>query len=339
MNIIITSAGRRSYIVKYFQDALAGDGLVHAGNSELSAALLAADKYVLTPLIYDSEYIDFLINYCKSNEITAILSLFDVDLPVLAMARERFIAESIFPIVSAYNVIAICNDKWETYKFLISNNFKSPATYIDLYDVMNDISDGVVQYPVILKPRWGMGSVGISTADNAEELQILYRKLKNDIFKTYLKYESQEDPDKSIIIQEMILGDEYGLDVINDLNQKYVCTFVKRKIAMRSGETDSAITVNNSPLENAGAMLGEKLGHIGNLDVDCFIVDNKPYILEMNCRFGGGYPFSHMAGANIPLAIIHWLNKKIPPDHILKIKAGVLGVKDITPIVLKQEIS
>ena len=61
MNILITSAGRRGYIIKYFKDALKGyGGKVYAGNSShLSTAFEYADGSVITPLIYDKEYIFF----------------------------------------------------------------------------------------------------------------------------------------------------------------------------------------------------------------------------------------------------------------------------------------
>ena len=48
------------------------------------------------------------------------------------------------------------------------------------------------------------------------------------------------------------------------------------------------------------------MGHIGNLDVDLFITEHKIYLLEMNARLGGGYPFSHLAGIHFPKALIKW---------------------------------
>ena len=79
---------------------------------------------------------------------------------------------------------------------------------------------------------------------------------------------------------------------------------VKRKLAMRAGETDCAETIENESLNNLGEIIGKTLRHISNLDMDVFLVDGTPYILEMNARFGGGYPFSHLAGVTLPLAII-----------------------------------
>jgi carbamoylphosphate synthase large subunit len=330
MNVLLTSVGRRSYLVKYFKDALGNKGQVHVSNStELSPAFAVADKSVVTPLIYDEEYIPFLISYCKKNEIRVLISLFDVDLPILSKNIKLFESIGVKVIVSDKEVINICNDKLLTYRFLIENGFNAPNTYCSLEETEKRIKYGEIKYPVIIKPRWGMGSIGVFQADNNEELKVLYRKTLSQIKNSYLKYESNKDLNESVIIQEKLVGQEFGLDVINDLNKVHQNTVVKIKYAMRSGETDCAQTVYNEILKELGVTLSQKLGHIGNLDVDVFVANDKPYILEMNARFGGGYPFSHIAGVNLPKAIINWIQNKEVPESLLKEKYGVLAHKDI----------
>ena len=122
LNILLTSVGRRSYLVKYFKEALNGLGMVHVANSsEMSPAFQIADKYVVTPLIYDEGYIPFLMEYCEENKIHAIISLFDVDLLVLAKNKEEFLEKGVTVIVSDYSAVKVCNDKWRTYCFLEEN--------------------------------------------------------------------------------------------------------------------------------------------------------------------------------------------------------------------------
>ena len=137
-----------------------------------------------------------------------------------------------------------------------------------------------------------------------------------------------------MLIQEKLCGAEHGLDVINDLNGNYQNTIVKRKLAMRAGETDCAETIENETLQNLGELIGNTLHHIANLDVDVFLVGDTPYILEMNARFGGGYSFSHMAGVNLPLTIIKWIRREPVKEDLLKAKPGILTHKDIDLVVL-----
>ena len=76
---------------------------------------------------------------------------------------------------------------------------------------------------------------------------------------------------------------------------------------MRAGETDKGKLVSNPEVELIGKKIGEKLGHIGNLDCDILECDGIYYLLEMNPRFGGGYPFTYVSGGNFPLALVNWL--------------------------------
>lgn len=337
-NILLTSVGRRGYLVKYFKEVI-GNGKVHVSNSSsISPAFNYADVSIVTPLIYDDNYIDFLLDYCNKNSINAIISLFDIDLPILSKNKKIFEENGIKVIVSDPEVIEICNDKWKTYNFLKENGFNTVHTYIRLEEAIKDLRNKKINYPVIIKPRWGMGSISVMEAENEDELKILYKKAINNIKDTYLKYESINSIEKSVLIQEKIKGIEHGLDIINDLSGNYQTTIVKEKFAMRSGETDCAKVVNNKELKELGQNISNKLHHIANMDADVFLVNHEPYILEMNARFGGGYPFSHMSGVNLPKAIIDWLrNEKIDKDLLKEKKIEILFNKDINIIELEKQ--
>lgn len=334
LNLLLTSVGRRSYLVKYFKQALNGNGKVFVANSSpQSPAFQVADGSVVTPLIYDDEYIPFLLKYCREKKICAIISLFDIDLPILAKHKELFKKNGVNVIVSDYDVIKICNDKYFTYNFLMQNDLNAPSTYIDINKAKSDIKSGKLNFPLFVKPRWGMGSISVFEASNIDELEVFYRKVKRELKNSYLKYESAIDIDNAVLIQEKLKGQEFGLDVINDLYGKYQNTIVKKKLAMRSGETDCAVTVDNENLRKIGKKLSILLKHIANLDVDVFMVDEEPYILEINARFGGGYPFSHMAGVNLPKAIVEWLRGN-NVENLLDAKSGVMCQKDIDLVYL-----
>ena len=338
MNILLTSAGRRSYLVKYFKEALGNSGLVHAANSSpLSTAFLYADKTVLTPLIYDENYIPFLLEYCKENSIDAIISLFDVDLMVLAKNKKVFAKAGVTVLVAEEQAIDICNDKWSTYNFCIKNSIRAPKTYLNIDNALEDVKKGDLSFPLFVKPRWGMGSLSVFCAENEEELRIFYNKSKREIERSYLKYESYADTNQCVLIQQAISGQEYGIDVINDLQGNYQNTVIKQKYAMRSGETDAAIITENEEIKAVGKLISEKLRHPGNLDADIFLVDGVPYLLEMNARFGGGYPFSHVAGVNMPLAIVKWLKGESVPMELLTAENGVMAAKELVISVFPQE--
>lgn len=338
MNILLTSVGRRGYLVEYFKEALNGRGEIHVSNSDSkSPAFKYADKHVITPLIYDTNYIDFLLEYCIKNKIKLVISLFDIDLYVLAVNKKKFEEKGIIIVVSDSRFIKVCNDKWLTYNYLKENNISTPKTFLSVKKVVESIENGELKYPLIVKPRWGMGSLEIYTADNRDELKLFYEKVKRDIKKSYLKFESDQDINNSVIIQEKIIGQEFGADIINDLNGDYKNSIIRKKIAMRAGETDIAEIIENESIKDITKKIAVCSRHIGNLDIDILCDGNMYYVLEMNARFGGGYPFSHLAGVNLPLAIINWAQGTEFDDKLLQAIPGIKGQKDIRIINYEKE--
>lgn len=307
MNILFTCAGRRTYLLKYFKENLAEGDKVVATDMQLSApALQVADVKLQVPAVYDPEYVNITLNICKEQKIDALLSLNDLELPILAENKERFEELGVKVIVSDPEVIDIAFDKYKTAQWVESLGLVAPKTYVRLEDAKKALAAGEIEFPLFMKPRWGSGSIGLESIADMEELDIYYNLLMKKIKKTILATASVGD--EYIMIQEKLTGSELGLDIMNDLNGNHVAVSVKQKLAMRAGETDKAVTVDLPEVREMGRKIGEALGHIGNLDVDIMQRADGAYcVLELNPRFGGGFPFSYEAGVNMPKAIIQWV--------------------------------
>ncbi len=331
-NILFTSCGRRSYLLDYFKKCLDNNSTIHASNSENCPAFNSADKFVLSPLIEKDHYIEFILDYCIKHSIKIIIPLFDSDLFVLSKNKKIFQKYNIEIIVSDFDIINVCNDKFLTYKFLKKNKLKTPETAISFDEIINKLDKKVINYPLILKPRYGMGSLGIYEAKNIDEFLIFNKKLKNELKNSDVFNVFNSVGKENIIYQEKIIGIEYGANIINNLNCNYINTLCLKKNKMRFGETDSAKVIKDLEIEQIGMKISLKLKHKFLLDVD--IIKNKDgenIIIELNNRFGGQYPFFHEAGSNLPLALIKMINKVdyISNKH-LKVKEGFEGYKDIS---------
>ena len=304
MNILFTCAGRRTYLLKYFKENMNEGDKVVATDMQLSApALQVADVKLQVPAVYDPKYVDITLQICKEQKIDALLSLNDLELPILAENKARFEAEGVKVIVSDPSVIDIAFDKYKTAQWVESLGLKSPKTFVRLEDAKHALETGELHFPLFMKPRWGSGSIGLASIADMEELDIYYHLLMKQVKKTILATASVGD--EYIMIQEKLTGKEFGLDVMNDLEGNNVAVSVKQKLAMRAGETDKAVTVD---LPEVGHKIGTALKHIGNLDVDVMQNEKGEYcVLELNPRFGGGFPFSYEAGVNLPKAIIEWV--------------------------------
>ena len=328
MNILFTCAGRRTYLLKYFKENMSAEDKVVATDMQLTApALQAADVKLQVPAVYDPKYIDITLNICKEQKIDALISLNDLELPILAENKAKFEALGVKVIVSNPEVIDISFDKYKTAQWVASFGLNAPKTYVTLASAKEALVKGEIAFPLFMKPRWGSGSIGLETIDDMEELDIYYHLLMKKIKKTILATASVGD--EYIMIQEKLTGNEFGLDVMNDLEGNNVAVSVKQKLAMRAGETDKAITVDLPEVREMGATIGRNLKHIGNLDVDIMQRANGDYcVLELNPRFGGGYPFSYEAGANMPKAILQWLKGEFVDAKTLQPEYGKMFAKN-----------
>lgn len=328
MNILFTCAGRRTYLLKYFKENMSEGDKVVATDMQLSApALQEADVKLQVPAVYDPKYVDITLQICKKQKIDALLSLNDLELPILAENKVRFEAEGVKVIVSDPSVIDIAFDKYKTAQWVESLGLKSPKTYVRLEDAKHALETGELHFPLFMKPRWGSGSIGLASIADMEELDIYYPLLMKQVKKTILATASVGD--EYIMIQEKLTGNEFGLDVMNDLEGNNVAVSVKQKLAMRAGETDKAVTVDLPEVREIGHKIGTALKHIGNLDVDVMQNENGEYcVLELNPRFGGGFPFSYEAGVNLPKAIIEWVKGNKVDASILQPEYGRMFSKN-----------
>jgi carbamoyl-phosphate synthase large subunit len=321
MNILFTCAGRRTYLLKYFKEQLGDSGLVVAADMQLTApALTAADIKEQVPAVYADDYIGRTLDICLRHGIKGLICLNDLELPILAANRQRFEEIGVKVIVSAPEVIDICFDKYRTAKYVESLGLGTPNTFVSLSKAQAALHEGILSFPLVLKPRWGSGSIGIEFVNSLEELEEVYAMLLKKVRKTILATASKGG--EYILIQQKIDGQEYGMDVMNDLEGNHRAVSVKKKLSMRAGETDKAQTVDNADIRAIGQTLGMNLRHIGNLDVDIFEKDGTYYVLELNPRFGGGFPFSYEAGVNFPGAIIEWLKGNEIDENMLQPRYG-----------------
>jgi carbamoyl-phosphate synthase large subunit len=307
-NVLLTCAGRRCFAIRAFKQALNNRGRVLACDATGDApALQIADKGFVVPSIDADNYVDVLLTICRDQRVRLLIPALEPELPLLATHSARFLEIGTLPLVSSSEIIETCYDKLKTAKFLEQCGLTVPRTYVELGAARQALSRGEITFPLVVKPRWGVSSMGLAIAEDDQDLNFAFNTTEKQIACSFLAQVSVAAPGKCVLIQERLSGEEYGLDIVNDLSGRHVCTFGKRKLKMRGGQTDRAITVNDEKLQKLGQLIGEQLSHVGILDCDLFACEEGYRVIDLNPRIGGGYPFSHLAGANVPSALIAWM--------------------------------
>ncbi len=328
MNVLLTCAGRSNSLVHFFQEALGDRGLAIACDASDSApALAAAHEKILVPSLDDPGYFDVLVSICRERRVRLIVSVNDLETIGLARNARKFHDVGTIPVVASPEMVATCHDKWAAFRWLRAHGMQTPETYASLADARTAIARGTLRFPLMIKPRWGSRSIGIEAVENQRELELALEWGKIQLARTSLPKTSTAASDNAFVIQERIEGQEYGIDVVNDLKGHYAATLARRKIAMRGGNTDRAVTVSEPRLEQLGRALGQHMAHPGSVDCDVMMTDKGCFVLDMNPRFGGGYPFSHQAGANLPAALIAWADGGVPDPAWLRSTPGILSAR------------
>lgn len=311
MNILILSAGTRNKIVQYFVKTLSGTGKVIATDmSNLAPAIYEADKYYIVPKMTAPEYLDVILGICEKEKITGVLSLIDPELSFLAENRERFATIGTTVIGSSYALCEMSLDKFQMYNWLQTHGYKCAKSYMDKKAFFTDVDAGVITYPVFVKPARGSASMSISKVYDRETVELLF---------------AHED---GLMIQEFLNGQEIGADVYIDMmSHEIVSIFTKKKLKMRAGETDKAVSFKDEKLFDLIERFVKDAGYNGQIDIDIFNVNGEYYISEVNPRFGGGYPHAFESGADHMKLIVNNLEGKANECVIGQYENGIYMMK------------
>lgn len=132
-----------------------------------------------------------------------------------------------------------------------------------------------------MKPARGSASIAISKVYDRETLELLLSH------------------DEGLMIQKFLNGQEIGADVYIDMiSHEVVSIFTKKKLKMRAGETDKAVSFKDEKLFALIERFVKEAGYNGQIDIDIFDVNGEYYISEVNPRFGGGYPHAYESGCD-----------------------------------------
>ena len=294
-NIIITSAGQRVALVRDFKETLVrfyAEAKVFTTdmNPELAPAAYVSDGCFEVLRVTDENYISQLLDICKKNEIGMIVPTIDTELLVLAENKKLFNDNDIIVCVSDLDFIKVCRDKRNTGDFLEKHNIRVPKA-VDKYKPT---------FPLFAKPYDGSLSTNLHYIKNAEELTQDILDDPKLLFMEYIDKETYK---------------EYTIDMYYGTDNCVKCIVPRERIKIRAGEINKGRTVKCPLMDYIKERLDKIEGCIGCICIQVFFnpLTEDVVGIEINPRFGGGYPQSYAAGGNYPEMLIkeYFLGEKI----------------------------
>lgn len=306
MNILVSSAGRQRFLVDCFKETLKHLGqVVVIDHNKNASSFEHADRSYIAPAYSNESYINWLVNLCRKNDIKLIISL-NIDEVILLNTFSKNFSNIGCIVCGADATIAKkSNDKLQVSVWTKELNLPHIQTHIFNQTYKKSIFN---EFPIIAKPRYGRGSRGNIIVDNFRDLEKFKALPKADEY----------------IVQEYIIGQEYGFDIINDFDGKFKRLLARRKIIQSDGESQKIETVDATFWLKEAKMWSEKLAHKGTANFDVIFSENKGYVIDINLRFSGDYVFSHIAGANTPQILINSLMDIKTSEHLYIPKPNIV---------------
>ena len=295
--VLLTAAGKRYDIVSCFARLTT---TVVADASPLAPAQYAATVRETVPRMDDPGYVPALAEICERHGVGAVLPLTDLDIEILARARERGELPALVP---SAEVAAATYDKYETHRLLTALGLPSPPT------VLPDDDLAAIEYPVMVKPRRGSGARSIHLAHDEREARF---------FIDYVR--------EPVMVQRAMSGPEVSIDCLGDREGVCLNAIPRSMLESRGGESIKGEVLEDPEMVRLGQLVVEALGVRGPATIQVFRdPDAGLGITDVNTRFGGAFPapvYAALPGRSYPELIVAMAAGRRIEPHVGEYRAG-----------------
>ena len=282
-SVLISSAGRRGALVKIFRQAIAQTSqpgmVIGSDRSSTSAACHLADRALQAPPISSDEFIEWNLNVCAEHDIKLVIPTIDTELAKFSQSRERFKEIGVTVNIAPERIIQAASNKKLTHQWFQELGILT-VEQVDLDDAL--AGGSLPPEPWIAKPAAGSSSIGVMEPASLDELA----NLKG----------------KDYILQRKALGNEYTIDFFV-LAGRLVSAVPRLRIETRAGEVSKGRTEAHPEalaLVQRLVELEPTLFGVGCIQAIFEKATGTMAAIEVNARFGGGFPLSWEAGAKYP---------------------------------------
>ena len=309
--VLLTGVGKRYDIVSAFAQHAT---VIAADPNPLAPAQYAAHHRVAVPRIDDPSYVPALQALCDRHNVGAVVPLTDLDLEVLAHARN---AGQLPAFVPDPEIARATFDKYEAHLLLARLGLPSPPTALP--------GEPISGYPVMVKPRRGSGARSIHRADDERAAEF---------FVDYVR--------EPTMVQRCMDGPEFSVDVLCDLRGRCLNAIPRTMIESRGGESIKGTVIADAELIELGRRVSEALGVRGPATIQAFRDREIGLgITDVNTRFGGAFPapmYAALPGRTYPELIVRMAAGEEIEPHVGEFRAGVTFTRYYWQLELDAEL-
>ena len=261
-----------------------------------------AHKKITWPRITGNEekFYQLFIKHVKENKYDLVLGLSDVSTSMLSYHKKE-IEKYIQTIVPDYGVYATAADKYMTMQLCMKHEIPCPYTFSDK-DVESEFFREKLKFPVVVKPRKGIGGVGFTVVPDRKSLRNQLPSLKKEF--------------GNLLIQEYIPNKtQYTAEVVCDQNSELKACVVsekKRFFPIVGGTSCCNVTINNPEIRKICSRLLKALQWTGVANID-FVLDPRdqvPKVIEINPRIGATVKIAFLAGVDFSRMLLCLYDRK-----------------------------
>lgn len=304
ITVLITGAGTATCqsVIKGLRGQQEFDPrIITVDMSSDNAGRYLSDHFETIPPASDDDFIDCVLQVVQQHNVDLLIPIVDYEFAKFAEAIDLFSSVGCRVVLSRAPVIAKCNDKWQTFQFLSELGVDTPRSWLpDTFDTQ------ATDFPLFVKPQlMGRGSLDCHVVQSTADLDHVLQSVKNPI------------------IQQLVSGREYTVDMLCDFNGKAINGVVRERTETKSGVSYKGVTVQNQAVLEQAAQIVEALPIVGPSNLQCFVNDDGVTFIEINPRFSGALALSIAAGFNSPGLLLALHAGHTVPCHLGQYEEGV----------------
>lgn len=262
-------------------------------DTDYSDALrFACDGFFIQPPLRNVTCVEQLCTKLKYLGIGFILPWLDRDILILSENAEILANYGIVAFTPPVEYTTIFTDKQKTVEWAHRQSINTPRT----------IDPNNPSFPAVAKLRKGQGGFHVHVLSSVAELDAA----------------GWFSPDE-YILQELIVGEEYTVDVVLNGRSGVHCVIPRRRLKVRGSEVVVAETSEDPSIIEWIYRVVNGMHFHGIINIQLFATSRGCELIEINPRFGGGSELSIAAGADLPSYILSILidgEIKTPPPTL-----------------------